>query len=72
MQPIELNSVEMKENLVFVATLVILNPAWATVSLTTGMIWDGNCHSSSLDTSSSSRASPSYSGYLSPAHAGDS
>ena len=33
-----------------ISTLVILNPAWATVSLTTGMIWDGNCHSSSLDT----------------------
>ena len=33
-----------------IRTLVILNPAWATVSLTTGMIWDGNCHSSSLDT----------------------
>ena len=31
------------------STLVILKPAWATVSLTTGMIWEGNCHSSSLD-----------------------
>ena len=27
---------------------MILKPAWATVSLTTGMIWAGNCHSSSL------------------------
>ena len=34
--------------LVLVVTFVILNPAWATVSLTTGMIWAGNCHSSSL------------------------
>ena len=31
-----------------VVTFVILNPAWATVSLTTGIIWAGNCHSSSL------------------------